>query len=175
MFASDYIADEHFSVFYFRSGPGRNHWRWWYERRRAEWIDSAPQVRSPWDGYTKRERCIGKLACARQMRKPTSASHAFYECYRTEPFDIKDIEDLIEGRGQRRRNIVRCNDGLSDDAWAMVCFSVVFLFSFLTYTRRLLRMERTSRNFLNKDKTNFSKRMIHHNEEHPHQKWTDGP
>jgi len=106
------------------------------------------------------------------MRKPTSASHAFYECYRTEPFDIKDIEDLIEGRGQRRRNIVRCNDGLSDDAWAMVCFSVVFLFSFLTYTRRLLRMERTSRNFLNKDKTNFSKRMIHHNEEHPHQKWT---
>ena len=47
------------------------------------------------------------------------------ECYQTdEPFDIKDVEDLVEGRGQRRRNIVSYNDGLSDDAWAMVCFSI---------------------------------------------------
>ncbi|KAF8168355.1 SNF2-family ATP dependent chromatin remodeling factor snf21 [Crassisporium funariophilum] len=41
------------------------------------------------------------------------------ECYQTdEPFDIKDVEDLVEGRGQRRRNVVSYNDGLSDDAWA---------------------------------------------------------
>ena len=47
------------------------------------------------------------------------------ECYQTdEPFDIKDVEDLVEGRGQRRRNIVSYNDGLSDDAWAIVCFSI---------------------------------------------------
>jgi ATP-dependent helicase STH1/SNF2 len=39
------------------------------------------------------------------------------ECYQTdEPFDIKDVEVLIEGRGQRRRNILSYNDGLSDDA-----------------------------------------------------------
>jgi len=43
------------------------------------------------------------------------------ECYRTdEPFDTKEAEELPEGRGQRRRNIVSYNDGLSDDAWAMV-------------------------------------------------------
>ena len=55
------------------------------------------------------------------------------ECYQTdEPFDIKDVEDLVEGRGQRRRNIVSYNDGLSDDAWAMVCILVgKILFSFL--------------------------------------------
>jgi len=42
------------------------------------------------------------------------------ECYRTdEPFDTKEAEELPEGRGQRRRNIVSYNDGLSDDAWAM--------------------------------------------------------
>ena len=43
------------------------------------------------------------------------------ECYQTdEPFDVKEVDDLVEGRGQRRRNIVSYNDGLSDDAWAMV-------------------------------------------------------
>jgi hypothetical protein len=52
-------------------------------------------------------------------------------------------------------------------------------FSFLTYSHRLLRKERTSRNFLNvskirRYKTNFSKRMIHRDEVHRHQKWTDG-
>lgn len=111
------------------------------------------------------------------------------ECYQTdEPFDIKDVEDLVEGRGQRRRNIVSYNDGLSDDAWAIVCFSrkKILFFSFLTYTHRLLRKERTSRNFLNVPKmkpkikrsdvykTNFSKKMRHRDEEPPHQKWTDG-
>lgn len=43
------------------------------------------------------------------------------ECYQTdEPFDTKDAEDLIEGRGQRKRNVVSYNDGLDDDTWAMV-------------------------------------------------------
>jgi ATP-dependent helicase STH1/SNF2 len=42
------------------------------------------------------------------------------ECYQTdEPFDTKDTEDLVEGRGQRKRNVVSYNDGLDDDTWAM--------------------------------------------------------
>ncbi|KAJ3514926.1 hypothetical protein NLJ89_g2080 [Agrocybe chaxingu] len=42
------------------------------------------------------------------------------ECYQTdEPFDVKEVEDIVEGRGQRRRNVVSYNDGLDDDAWAM--------------------------------------------------------
>ncbi|KAG7450799.1 uncharacterized protein BT62DRAFT_1045760 [Guyanagaster necrorhizus] len=41
------------------------------------------------------------------------------ECYQTdEPFEAKDTEEIFEGRGQRRRNVVSYNDGLSDDAWA---------------------------------------------------------
>ncbi|TFK38607.1 SNF2-family ATP dependent chromatin remodeling factor snf21 [Crucibulum laeve] len=41
------------------------------------------------------------------------------DCYQNdEPFTIQDEEELIEGRGQRRRNVVSYNDGLSDDAWA---------------------------------------------------------
>ena len=106
------------------------------------------------------------------------------ECYQTdEPFDIKDVEDLVEGRGQRRRNIVSYNDGLSDDAWAMVCFlnRKKYIIAFLTCIHRLWRKERTSRNFLNVPKikrsvaykTSFSKKMMHRDEEHPHQKWTD--
>ncbi len=43
------------------------------------------------------------------------------ECYQTdEPFETKDTEEIFEGRGQRRRNVVSYNDGLSDDAWARV-------------------------------------------------------
>jgi ATP-dependent helicase STH1/SNF2 len=43
------------------------------------------------------------------------------ECYQTdEPFEPKEIDDAIEGRGQRRRNVVNYNDGLSDEQWAMV-------------------------------------------------------
>ena len=43
------------------------------------------------------------------------------ECYQTdEPFEVKEIDEMAEGRGQRRRNPVSYNDGLSDDAWAMV-------------------------------------------------------
>ncbi|KAF7437300.1 hypothetical protein PC9H_004139 [Pleurotus ostreatus] len=42
------------------------------------------------------------------------------ECYQTEePFEVKEIEELAEGRGQRRRNVVSYNDGLDDDTWAM--------------------------------------------------------
>ncbi|PPQ90452.1 hypothetical protein CVT25_014970 [Psilocybe cyanescens] len=42
------------------------------------------------------------------------------ECYQTEqPFEVKEVDEATEGRGQRRRNIVSYNDGLSDDAWAM--------------------------------------------------------
>ena len=44
------------------------------------------------------------------------------ECYKTdEPFLAQDgLEDLMEGRGQRKRNVVSYNDGLDDDTWAMV-------------------------------------------------------
>lgn len=49
------------------------------------------------------------------------------ECYQTdEPFDVKEVDDVIEGRGQRRRNVVSYNDGLSDDAWALVSFDARF-------------------------------------------------
>lgn len=47
------------------------------------------------------------------------------ECYQTdEPFEVKEVDDLVEGRGQRRRNVVSYNDGLSDDAWALVCIFI---------------------------------------------------
>ncbi len=43
------------------------------------------------------------------------------ECYRNDEFfESIAIDDEVEGRGHRRRNIVSYNDGLSDDAWAMV-------------------------------------------------------
>lgn len=49
------------------------------------------------------------------------------DCYRSdEPFEVKEVEDLVEGRGQRRRNVVSYNDGLSDDAWAAVCACNLF-------------------------------------------------
>ncbi|KAG1719549.1 P-loop containing nucleoside triphosphate hydrolase protein [Suillus lakei] len=42
------------------------------------------------------------------------------ECYQMdEPFEPKEIDDAIEGRGQRRRDVVNYNDGLSDEQWAM--------------------------------------------------------
>jgi len=42
------------------------------------------------------------------------------DCYQTdEPFMPKELEDVVEGRGQRRRNVVSYNDGLSDEQWAM--------------------------------------------------------
>ena len=43
------------------------------------------------------------------------------ECYRTdEPFEVETIIEGTEGRGQRKRNAVVYNDGLSDDQWALV-------------------------------------------------------
>ena len=43
------------------------------------------------------------------------------ECYQAdEPFDLKDVEEELEGRGHRKRAVVSYNDGLDDDAWAMV-------------------------------------------------------
>lgn len=52
------------------------------------------------------------------------------ECYQTdEPFEVKELDDSLEGRGQRRRNVVSYNDGLSDEAWAMVCLRVYFCHS----------------------------------------------
>ncbi len=58
------------------------------------------------------------------------------ECYRTDqPFEVKDAEEVFEGRGQRRRNVVSYNDGLDDDTWAMVrdiiSLSVLFSLCFL--------------------------------------------
>ncbi|KAJ7102506.1 SNF2-family ATP dependent chromatin remodeling factor snf21 [Mycena belliarum] len=42
------------------------------------------------------------------------------ECYqKDEPFEVSIIDEAAEGRGQRRRNVVSYNDGLSDEAWAM--------------------------------------------------------
>ena len=44
------------------------------------------------------------------------------ECYRNDDFfEATALEEEMEGRGHRRRNVVSYNDGLSDDAWAMVC------------------------------------------------------
>ena len=43
------------------------------------------------------------------------------ECYRNDDFfEAVTLEEEMEGRGHRRRNVVSYNDGLSDDAWAMV-------------------------------------------------------
>lgn len=42
------------------------------------------------------------------------------ECYQTDaPFEAKELDEVVEGRGQRRRNVVNYNDGLSDEQWAM--------------------------------------------------------
>ncbi|KAH7883996.1 SNF2 family N-terminal domain-containing protein [Phlebopus sp. FC_14] len=42
------------------------------------------------------------------------------ECYQTdEPFEAREMDDTLEGRGQRKRNVVNYNDGLSDEQWAI--------------------------------------------------------
>ncbi|CAK5279848.1 unnamed protein product [Mycena citricolor] len=42
------------------------------------------------------------------------------ECYqKEEPFEPTNTDETIEGRGQRRRNVVSYNDGLDDETWAM--------------------------------------------------------
>lgn len=48
------------------------------------------------------------------------------ECYQTdEPFEVENIIEGTEGRGQRKRNAVVYTDGLSDDQWAMVSFGIM--------------------------------------------------
>ena len=43
------------------------------------------------------------------------------DCYQSdEPFDVKHVEEVFEGRRLRRRNVVSYNDGLDDDTWALV-------------------------------------------------------
>lgn len=43
------------------------------------------------------------------------------ECYRNDEFfDLKDIDEEMEGRGHRKRTVVSYNDGMDDDTWAMV-------------------------------------------------------
>jgi len=52
--------------------------------------------------------------------QPLMQQEELPECYQTdEPFEVKELDDTLEGRGQRRRNIVSYNDGLSDEAWAI--------------------------------------------------------
>jgi ATP-dependent helicase STH1/SNF2 len=71
------------------------------------------------------------------------------ECYQTdEPFDVKEAEEVIEGRGHRRKNVVSYNDGLSDDAWAMVSAVIVDFDSRLMIDRHW-KMARICRRFLN--------------------------
>jgi ATP-dependent helicase STH1/SNF2 len=54
------------------------------------------------------------------------------ECYQTdEPFDVKDTEEVFEGRGQRRRYVVSYNDGLDDDTWALVRVTIHIWFEML--------------------------------------------
>jgi len=51
------------------------------------------------------------------------------ECYQNdEPFEVKETDESIEGRGQRRRNVVSYNDGLSDEQWAIVSLPLCFSF-----------------------------------------------
>ena len=64
------------------------------------------------------------------------------ECYQTdEPFDVKDTEEVFEGRGQRRRNVVSYNDGLDDDTWAMVRIATHALTFLLILVRCLQALE----------------------------------
>ena len=76
------------------------------------------------------------------------------ECYQTdEPFEVKELEDVLEGRGQRRRNIVNYNDGLSDEQWAMVRNFLLLISQCLTRSWatpiRLSRREKTCRSSQN--------------------------
>jgi hypothetical protein len=67
------------------------------------------------------------------------------ECYQTdEPFEVDAIIEGAEGRGQRKRNTVVYNDGLSDDQWALVSLKAVMYFQqVLSSSPRPLRTEKT--------------------------------
>jgi ATP-dependent helicase STH1/SNF2 len=55
------------------------------------------------------------------------------ECYQNdEPFEVKEVLEGEEGRGQRRRNVVSYNDGLSDEQWAIVSKVPLYLCRSLT-------------------------------------------
>ncbi|KAF5392562.1 hypothetical protein D9757_002111 [Collybiopsis confluens] len=72
------------------------------------------------------------------------------DCYQTdEPFDSKDTEEMVEGRGQRKRNVVSYNDGLDDDTWAMALEDGEDLQQLTDKTRE--RKERRATNKLLKD------------------------
>jgi hypothetical protein len=65
------------------------------------------------------------------------------ECYQTdEPFEVKELEDILEGRGQRRRNVVNYNDGLSDEQWAMVRTFILFMSPCLNTSSTPIRLSR---------------------------------
>jgi hypothetical protein len=65
------------------------------------------------------------------------------ECYQTdEPFEVEELEDVLEGRGQRRRNIVNYNDGPSDEQWAMVSTFMLLISQCLTTSSTLIRLSR---------------------------------
>ncbi|KAJ7857605.1 SNF2-family ATP dependent chromatin remodeling factor snf21 [Mycena leptocephala] len=64
--------------------------------------------------------------------KPPAALIQFEElpeCYRKdEPFETTTVmEEPAEGRGQRRRKVVRYDDGLDDEDWAMASISIIAL------------------------------------------------
>jgi hypothetical protein len=63
------------------------------------------------------------------------------ECYQTdEPFDVEVIVEGTEGRGQRKRNTVVYNDGLSDDQWALVSICLLTFIQGLIFGPRRWRM-----------------------------------
>jgi ATP-dependent helicase STH1/SNF2 len=73
----------------------------------------------------KRERdALDAWRGAGKRGKPPPALMQFEElpeCYQIdEPFEVKEVDEALEGRGQRRRNVVSYNDGLSDEQWALV-------------------------------------------------------
>jgi hypothetical protein len=59
------------------------------------------------------------------------------------------VDEALEGRGQRRRNVASYTDGLSDDTWAMVCYPVSFCLFFCANfsCARHWKKERTFRHF----------------------------
>ena len=72
------------------------------------------------------------------------------ECYQAdEPFEVKEVDEVLEGRGQRKRNVVSYNDGLSDDAWALVSFSPAASLQGANASFRPLRKARTCKNLPN--------------------------
>lgn len=66
------------------------------------------------------------------------------DCYQTdEPFAAKEEEDLLEGRGQRRRAVVNYTDNLDDDTWAKVIHLPFVFYNRLNKIVRLWKMAMT--------------------------------